>query len=232
MPRNKAIFIPLLGVLVLLFILPFTAFAQDIRPQAIISGSVQQGNWYEQWNQTGTMYCPNNRQRFVSASNEAFVLSAPPGEAILSVAYQTSRQTIFLARSSYGTYVYTSPSNQWVQLLEASVISSTQMSVTSTFYAKDGSCTLVNYATWSFTGSPQPQPQPQPQTCTVRANGVTVNKRIGPGLNYTIVGKLPPNTTATVISVGYDNQGSRWWFLADNTWVSGAFTIATGNCPQ
>ena len=229
---NKAFFV-LLFILVMLFIFPFTSFAQDIRPQSIIVGSIQQGNWFEQWNQTGTMYCPNNRQRFVTASNEAFTLSAPPGEETLSVAYQTSRQTIYLARTGFGNYVSTTVSNQWIYLLEATVISSNQMSVTSRFYSRDGSCTLTNYATWSFTGAPQPIPtQPQPQGCTVRTTGGTVNKRIGPGLNYTIVGRLNPNTSATVISVGYDNSGNRWWFLADNTWVSGAFTIASGICPQ
>lgn len=228
LPR-KVLFIPL-GVLVLLFLLPFASFAQDIRPQAIIVGGIQQGNWFEQWNQTGTMYCPNNRQRFVTASNEAFLLSAPPGEETLTVAYATSRQTIYLARTSYGNYVNTSQSSWFVHLLEATVLSPTQMSVTSTFYSRDGSCTLVNYATWSYTGAPQPPPQPQ--GCTVRTTGGTVNKRLGPGLNYAIVGKLPPNTAAQVSAAGYDNQGNRWWMLIDNTWVSGAYTVAQGNCPR
>jgi hypothetical protein len=231
---TKAVIVPLLTIFVFVLLAPFTVLAQDVSPLAAIGSGIQPGLWYEQWNQTGTMYCPNNRQRFVTTTSEAFNLSVPFSEEILMVDYSTSRQTVNLARTSYGNYVATSPSSQWVHLLDVTRFSPTQMSVTSTFYSRDGSCTLTNQASWYYTGQQQPQPTqpPQPQGCTVRTTGVTLNKRIGPGLNYAIVGKLQPGVYAQVNAAGYDNQGTRWWMLTDNTWVSGAYTVAQGSCPR
>lgn len=231
---SKAVLVPLFSMFVVMLLAPFTVFAQQAQPLSSFGGSFQQGAWYEQWNQTGTMSCPNDRNRFVTASNEAFNLSAPFSEETLNVAYNASRQTVNLARTSYGNYVATSQNNLWVHLLDVTRVSPTQMSVISTFYAKDGSCTLSNRAAWSFTGQqPQPTQQPpQPQGCTVRTVGVTVNKRLGPGLQYAIVGKLQPGTVAQVNAAGFDNQGNRWWMLTDNSWVSGSYTIAQGPCPR
>jgi hypothetical protein len=217
-----------LAVLFLLLLVSSPAvLAQDVNPQAVIPGSIQQGTWFEQWNQSGRLTCPNNAQRFITATNEAFTLSAPVGEQTLSIFYNTSRIRLYLARSMFGTYVHTSESSWWVHLIEVSVLSPTQMSVVSTFYAKDGTCTLTNQATWTFSSAPPP-----PTGCTVRPASVAVNKRSGPGLFYSVVGQLQPNTSATVISVAYDVQGRRWWGLSDNTWVSSVVTIAQGSCPS
>lgn len=227
--------------LVFVLLVPFTAFAQDIRPQFAIPGSIQQGQWYEQWDRPGTVYCANDRQRFITTSSEGFTLSAPFTEDTLSVAYNASRTSVNLARTSFGSYVYTGQNNRWVQLLEVTRLSSTQMTVNSTFFAKDGSCTLVNRATWSFAGivqqpTPQPtRPQPQPTpvyACYVQTTGGTVNRRSGPGLNYTVLGKLTPGVTAGVFGAGYDSQGNRWWKLVDNSWISSLYTIARGSCPN
>jgi hypothetical protein len=235
---NKALVVSLFSLFVLVVFAPFTVLAQDVSPLSTFGGSIQQGVWYEQWNQNGTMYCPNNRQRFVTSSSEAFNLSAPFSEETLSVAYSASRQTVNLARTSVGNYVATSQNNLWVQLLEVTRFSPTQMTATSTFYAKDGTCTLINQASWSFTGQQQPPPQPtqppppQPNVCTVRPLSLTVNKRLGPGTNYQIIGKLFPGNVATVSAAGFDNQGARWWMLTDNSWVSAAYTVAQGPCPR
>jgi hypothetical protein len=216
---------PIVGILVLFLFFPITVSdAQDISPQAAIPGSIQPGAWVEQWTQPGTTYCPNNRQRFITATNESFTLSAPSGEATISVSYNTSRVSLYLARTTSGNYVSTSANNWWVHLLEATPLSPTQMALVSTFYAKDGSCTLTNYATWSFSSAPS-------QTCTVTPTSSSLNKRSGPGLNFPIVGQLGRNATATVINVAYDGQGRRWWLLSDNSWVSAAYTNAQGNCP-
>jgi hypothetical protein len=215
----------MIGFVLVFFYLGTTAFAQEINPQAVIPGSIQQGTWYEQWDQAGTVYCPNNSQRNITTTSEAFTLTAPSGEETLSITYSSSRISLFLARSSNGTYVSTNERGWWVHLVEVTPVSPTQMIVLSRFYAKDGSCTLSNRATWSFTGT-------SPQTCTLRPSSVAVNKRSGPGTNYAILGRLLPNTTATVINVGYDTQGTRWWLLSDNTWVSSLHTIVQGNCPS
>lgn len=214
-----------LGILALL-IPQVRVSAQEINPQLVMPGSIQPGNWYEQWNQTGTLYCPNNPQRFITTTSEPFTLSATAAEQVLSVSYGTSRVQIYLTRASNGSFVYTNATNGWVHLLEVTPISPSQMSVQSTFRAIDGSCTLTNQATWSFTGTTPPA-----QTCTVYPAGVAVNKRSGPGLNYRILGQLLPNTTAGVINVAYDAQGRRWWQLTDYTWVSSVVTVAQGNCP-
>ncbi len=236
---RKFIAFPMFAILALLLVFPISsAFAQEIQPLAAIGGSIQQGSWYEQWDQSGTAYCPNNRQRFITTTSEPFTLSAPFGEETLSVAYNTSRITINLARTSYGTYVYTSQNNWFVHLLEVTLLSPTQMVVNATFYAKDGNCRLNNRAVWSFSGVIQPpptlppQPPPPSQGCTVRPLSLIVNKRLGPGTNYPIVGKFQPGMTATVSAAGYDNQGARWWMLTDNTWVISTYTVAQGNCPQ
>jgi len=231
---TRGVSILLMSFFLLLLFVPLTvSLAQDINPQAIISGSIQQGDWYEQWNQPGTMYCPNNTQRFITATSEHFRLTAPAGEQTISIYYETSRITLYLVRASNGNYVYSNESSWWVHLLEVTRLSATQMSVYSTYYAKDGNCTLNNFATWSFSSAPPvPTTPPQNQTCIVTPVSVVVNKRSGPGLNYAILGQLLPYTSAIVINVSYDTQGRRWWFLADNTWVSGVVTIATGNCPN
>jgi hypothetical protein len=229
----------LFSIVVLVLLVPFTAFAQDIRPQVAIPGGIQQGQWYEQWERPGTVYCANDRQRYITSSSEAFTLSAPFTEDTLSVAYNASRTNVNLARTSVGTYVYTGQNTRWVQLLEVTRVSPIQMSVNSTFYAKDGSCTLVNRAIWSFAGvqqqpTPQPtRPQPTPvYACYVQTTGGTVNRRSGPGLNYTVVGRLQAGVTAGVLGAGYDSQGNRWWKLADNSWISSLYTIARGSCPN
>ncbi|MEP7294258.1 MAG: SH3 domain-containing protein, partial [Chloroflexota bacterium] len=118
--------------------------------------------------------------------------------------------------------------------IEVTRYSPTQMGVASTFYAKDGSCTLSNSATWSFaSSSPQPQPPPPQSGCTVTPiSSVSVlNKRSGPGLNYSVVGQLLRGSYASVTNVSYDTQGRRWWLLSDNAWVSAAYTTAQGSCP-
>ena len=228
-------FISIVGFLVLMLVLPATAaFAQDISQQAAFPGSIQQGNWFEQWNQPGTMFCPNNNGRSITTTNEGFTLSATNGEGILSIAYSTSRVNMTLARTGSGNYVATNISNQWVHLVEATRISAQQMSVVSTFYSRDGSCTLSNGAVWSIT-SGQPQPQPPPSnSCTVTTgSGVSVlNKRSGPGVNFGIVGQLLRGQIATVINVAYDNAGRRWWMLSDNSWVSASYTSSQGPCPN
>lgn len=227
---SNRFFVALLkGLLVLMLLIPIsTTFAQDIAPLAAVGGSIQQGTWYEQWNGPGTIYCPNSNQRFITTTSEAFTLSAPAGEAVLSVSYNSSRLTLFLARAANGSYVYTNANNWWVHLFQATPVSPNQMSIVSTFYAKDGSCTLTNSATWSFSGSPQPPPT----TCTVTPTSAVLNKRSGPGLNYPVLGQIRRGQFATVTNVAYDNQGRRWWFLSDNTWVSAAFTTSQGNCPN
>lgn len=222
----------LFSMIVLLFGGSLTAVvAQDIQPEAIISGSLLQGTWYEQWNQGGTLYCPNNGSRYITTTSESFTLSAPATEEVLSIAYQTSRVNVTLARSSGGSYVYTNTRSWYVHLMEVTRVSATQMNVVSRFYALDGSCTLTNSAIWTYTGSPQPTPPPPGSMCVARPLSVAVNKRMGPGLNYMILGQLLPGTSATVIGSSYDAQGRLWWQLADYTWVSSVVTVAQGNCP-
>ncbi len=224
-----------IGLLVFMLMLPVSAaFAQDFSPQAAFPGGIQQGNWYEQWNQPGTMFCPGNSGRSITTTNEAFTLSAVANENILTIAYSTSRVNMTLGRSSVGTYVATNISNQWVHVVEATRLSAQQMSVVSTFHSRDGSCTLTNVASWTFT-SGQPQPQPPPTTgCTVTpASGVSVlNKRSGPGMNYSVVGQLLRGQFASVVNVSYDNAGRRWWLLSDNGWVSASYTSSQGVCPS
>ncbi|MEP7292735.1 MAG: hypothetical protein ABI835_13215, partial [Chloroflexota bacterium] len=118
---SPIVFVSVIGLLVLMLLAPFTtAFAQDTGPsaQAAIGGSIQQGSWYEQWNQSGTIYCPNNSQRFITTTSEAFTLSAAPGEAALFISYSTSRVNLYLIRSASGNYVYSETSNWWVHLIE------------------------------------------------------------------------------------------------------------------
>lgn len=232
-PRlQRRLFINLLkGLLVLMLVVPVSAaFAQDFSPQAAIGGSIQQGSWYEQWNQGGTVYCPNNNQRFITVTSEPFTLSAPAGEAVIRINYSNSRITKWLARSNNGGYVFTETTNWYVHLFQVTPVSPSQMNVVSTFYAQDGSCTLTSNATWSFSGAPQPPP---PTTgCSVTPNVNALNKRSGPGVNYQILGQLRRGQFASVTNVAYDNSGQRWWFLSDNTWVSASYTIASGNCPN
>jgi hypothetical protein len=219
----------MMGILAFALMVPISvSFAQDIGAQASIPGSIQQGSWFEQWNQPGTAYCPNNQQRFITSSNEPFTLSVPAGEGFINVAYATSRLNITLARTTVGNYVYTNQTNQWVHLIEANRVSPTQMSIVSTFYARDGSCTLVNNATWSFS---QQSPPPAPTGCIISPTTSAVNKRSGPGVNFGIVGRLFAGNTATAVSAAFDASGTKWWQLSDNTWVSGAFTSAQGTCP-
>lgn len=221
------------GMLLLMLLAPTSAtFAQDVSPQAAIGGSVQQGSWYEQWYNAGTVYCPNNNQRFITVTSEPFTLTTLANENLLRINYSNSRLTKYLVRSNNGVYVYTETNNWWVHLFQATVVSPSQMSVVSTFFAQDGSCTLNNGATWSFSGAPQPQPPPPTTGCTVTPNVNALNKRSGPGLNYQILGQLRRGEYASVSTVSYDTQGRRWWFLTDNSWVSAAYTIASGNCPN
>lgn len=222
--RVGSVFI--LGAVVLAFLTsPSATLAQDVGSQATMPGSIQAGTWQEEWNQPGTSYCPNNRQRYVTSTNERFTLSTPPGEGTLSVAYETSRVNLYLARTTDGRFVHTRADNEWVHLLDVTRITPSQMLVISTFYAQDGSCTLSNSATWTLVS-------PATQTCTVTPISLTLNKRTGPGLNYPVVGQLRPNTSATAIARAYDQQGRPWWQLADSSWVSANYTRAQGTCPS
>lgn len=231
MRSSAFVILSLLALVLLLSVSAAPTFAQDISPQAIISGSLQQGTWYEQWDQAGTIYCPNNTSRYVTITSEPFTLTAPFNEDVLSIAYQTSRITLTLGRSSVGTYVATTDRNWYIHVIEVTRISTTQMSVSSRFLAKDGGCTLSNRATWSFTGV-TPPPPPPPSGCTLYPASVTVNKRLGPGLNFSILGQLLPGQSAAVIGTSFDVQGRRWWQLADTTWVSSRVTIVQGVCPS
>ncbi|MFN8452124.1 MAG: SH3 domain-containing protein [Anaerolineae bacterium] len=62
------------------------------------------------------------------------------------------------------------------------------------------------------------------------ARGVPINVRSGPGLNYNVVGQLPPNATGLVLGRLADNS---WFQVSVNGligWVSGTVVITGGNC--
>jgi hypothetical protein len=57
-----------------------------------------------------------------------------------------------------------------------------------------------------------------------------VNRRTGPGLDYSSSAYLLPGEIAQVLARSSDSQGSTWWLLADGTYVSGTVVGVEGYC--
>lgn len=89
--------------------------------------------------------------------------------------------------------------------------------------------TSVPPPTQNPTYSP-PTINPLGQCMVASARGLAINVRSGPGLNYNIVGSLPPNGTGLVLGRLADNS---WYQVSVNGvigWVSGSVVITGGNC--
>jgi hypothetical protein len=69
-----------------------------------------------------------------------------------------------------------------------------------------------------------------PEPCTIVAQLVDVNARIGPGTEYRVLGNLPAGEEFSVDGQAQDRDGLTWWRLDNGRWVRADLVTAAGNC--
>jgi hypothetical protein len=216
----------ILSIVLVLFIVASSLFpvsAQDDNPEiesAIIGNTIQSGIWLEQWVQEGTRYCSNS-DNSITATNEPFLLSTLAEGEVFNVRYRFTNLDITPVSVSAGKYVWTDSNSEGTQRFVVTVNSPIQMSVVSTFFAKDDTCQIDNYATWFFSSSAD--------VCAIWANG-NVTTHYGPGNNYQVAGQLPHLNWAPQASQAYDSRNQLWLQLLDNRWVQSRTVVRVGNC--
>ncbi len=72
-------------------------------------------------------------------------------------------------------------------------------------------------------------PSSTPGECTVSSSR-NVNKRSGPGTNFSSPGQLSAGEEAVVIGQTLGGDGQTWWQLEDESWVREDVVTATGDC--
>ncbi|MEZ4667190.1 MAG: SH3 domain-containing protein [Anaerolineae bacterium] len=72
-------------------------------------------------------------------------------------------------------------------------------------------------------------PATRPGVCIV-TSGNAVNKRSGPGTDFSSPGKLPGGEEATVIGQARGSDGKTWWQIEDESWVREDVVTALGDC--
>ena len=69
-----------------------------------------------------------------------------------------------------------------------------------------------------------------PEPCSISAQLIDVNARIGPGTEYRVLGNLPPGEVFSVNGQAQDGDGLTWWRLESGRWVRADLVTAAGDC--